>query len=133
MDLSKASVHDLHYLKDVKHSGLNNCTLLGDAGYIGSQHQTDLFASSNIKLQVPCRSNQKDYKEYPFIFKKSRKRIETLFSQLCDQMLVKRKYANTFDGLATRIISKVTAVTALQTINSKNGKPLNQIKHALAA
>lgn len=133
MDLSKASVHDLHYLKDVKHSELNNCTLLGDAGYISSEQQTDLFSSSNIKLEVPSRSNQKDYKKYPFIFKKSRKRIETLFSQLCDQMVVKRNYAKTFDGLATRIISKVTAVTALQTINARNGKPLNHIKHALAA
>lgn len=133
MDLSKASVHDLHYLKDVKHSNLNNCTLLGDAGYISSEQKTDLFSSSNVKLEVPCRSNQKDYKTYPFIFKKSRKRIETLFSQLCDQMVVKRNYAKTFDGLATRIISKVTAVTALQTMNARNGKPLNHIKHALAA
>lgn len=30
MDLSKASVHDLRYLSDVKASGLNNCTLMGD-------------------------------------------------------------------------------------------------------
>lgn len=32
-------------------------------------------------------------------FAKSRKRIETLFSQLCDQFKVRNNYAKTFEGL----------------------------------
>ncbi|MDA8441492.1 MAG: IS982 family transposase [Peptococcaceae bacterium] len=133
MDLSKASMHDLHYLNDVKHSGLNNCLLLADKGYLSSEKQIDLFTSVGVELKTPMRSNQKDFTRYPHVFSKSRKRIETLFSQLCDQMMLKRNYAKTFVGLSSRVISKVAAVTALQYINLKNGRNLNHIKHALAA
>ena len=76
MDLSKASVHDLHYLNDIKHSGLNNATLLGDAGYISSDYQLDLFNQARIDLKVLNRKNQKNFEPYPFIFRKSRKRID---------------------------------------------------------
>jgi hypothetical protein len=57
----------------------------------------------------------------------------TLFSQLCDQMMIKRNYAKTFLGLSTRIASKIAAVNALENINlSKNRKP-TLLKSALAA
>ncbi|PIF06709.1 MAG: IS982 family transposase, partial [Draconibacterium sp.] len=68
MDLSKASIHDVHYLSQVKYSGLNNCTLLGDKGYLSSTQQIDLFSSCCVKLETPMRSNQKDYTLYPPIF-----------------------------------------------------------------
>lgn len=133
MELTKASVHDLLYLSDLKYSGMNNCTLLGDAGYLSAEQQTDLFNTARIEIKTPMRCNQKDYRPYPFVFKKCRKRIETLFSQLCDHMMIKRNYAKTFIGLATRIQAKIAATTALQMINKENGKPINHIKHALAA
>ena len=78
------------------------------------------------------RINQKDFKPYPFVFKKCRKRIETIFSQLCDQFMLKRNYAKSFVGLATRVISKIAGLTILQYINKLNNKPINNIKHALA-
>ncbi len=62
------------------------------------------------------RNNQKDYKKQPYIFRKSRKRIETLFSQLCDQFMMRRNYAKTFQGFKTRILSKLTALTTIQYI-----------------
>ncbi|MFN3917887.1 MAG: IS982 family transposase [Flavobacteriales bacterium] len=133
MDLSKASVHDLHYLNDVKASGINNCTIIADMGYLSSEHQLDLFTTHQVKLQTPMRSNQKSFKPFPFVFKKCRKRIETLFSQMCDHMMIKRNYAKTFNGLASRMVCKMTATTILQFINYQNGRPINQIKHALAA
>ena len=133
MDLTKASVHDVQYLSQVKHSGLNNCTLLGDKGYLSSTQQLDLFSSCNIKLETPMRSNQNDYTLYPPVYKKVRKRIETLFSQLCDQFMLKRNYAKTCIGLSVRILTKVTSVTLLQYINLKNGKPINNLKYALAS
>ncbi len=34
-DLTKASVHDIHYLKDVK-VDYSNCTVIGDRGYISA-------------------------------------------------------------------------------------------------
>jgi hypothetical protein len=133
MEITKASVHDVHYLNEIKHSGIKSCLLLGDRGYLSAEWQLDLFTSANIELETPKRSNQKDYQPWPFVFKSTRKRIEVLFSQLCDQMMLKRNYAKTFEGLRTRVMAKVAAVTVLQYINHLNGKPLNHIKHALAA
>jgi len=83
-------------------------------------------------LKPIMRSNQKNYRRQPALFRKVRKRIETLFSQLVDQFVIRINYTKIFVGLATRILSKVTAFTLLQFLNSINNKPLNHIKHALA-
>ena len=133
MDMSKASVHDVHYLSDIKHSDLSNCTLIGDKGYLSKEHQVDLFSSCNIHLETPKRSNQKNREPFNYIFKRSRKRIETLFSQLCDQFMLKRNYAKTNIGVSVRILSKITAVTTLQYLNHTSHKPINKLKYALAS
>jgi hypothetical protein len=133
MDLTKASVHDSQYLKDIKHSGLQDCLLLADKGYLSAQGQLDLFYSKGIELQTPMRTNQHGFRPWPAIFKTARRRIETSFSQLCDQMMLKRNYAKSFIGLRTRLIAKIGAVTVLQYINEQNDRPINHIKHALAA
>ena len=115
-DISKASVHDIHYLKDLKNQ-FSDCVILGDKGYLSADYQLDLFESKRIKLEVPMRKNQDNYKKQAYIFRKKRKRIETLFSQLCDQFMIRRNYAKTFDGFKTRILSKLTALTLIQYIN----------------
>ena len=115
-DLSPASVHDIHYLKDIQQQ-MTDCVLLGDKGYLSTEVQINLFETVNIKIETPMRSNQKNFKRYPFIFKKSRKRIETLFSQLCDQFMIRRNYAKTFEGFKTRTLSKITALTTIQYLN----------------
>ncbi len=87
-DISPASVHDIHYLKDIQNQ-IKDCTLIADKGYLSQEYQLNLFENSNIKLSVPMRKNQYNYKNQPYIFRKSRKRIETLFSQLCDQFMIR--------------------------------------------
>ena len=129
-DLTKASVHDIHYLKDVK-VDYSNCTVIGDRGYISAQVQLDLFETANIRLEVPYRCNQKEWKPTFPAFAKARKRIETLFSQLCDQFMIIRNYAKDTDGLFARIIGKISALTILQYINYKNEKPIGRVKYAL--
>ncbi len=54
--------------------------LLADKGYLSTIYKLDLFAYSNIKIKVPVRENQHNYKRQSYIFRKSRKRIETLYS-----------------------------------------------------
>lgn len=131
-DLTKASVHDIHYLQDVKEQ-ISNAYLLGDRAYLSEKIQIDLFSYANIKLNTPMRTNQHGYRKQPFLLRKARKRIETLFSQLCDQFMIRRNYAKSFDGFRTRILSKLTALTILQFINKFfNNKPVNHIKYALA-
>jgi len=132
IDITPASVHDIRILADVKQQ-LKNCSLLGDRGYLSSEVQIDLFNSANIILETPKRRNQHDFKEQPYIFKKSRKRIETLYSQLCDQFMIRRNYAKTFEGFKTRILSKITAMTVIQYINKVLfDRPINQLKVNLA-
>jgi len=115
-DISKASVHDIHYLNDIKDQ-FNDCVILGDKGYLSADIQLDLFESKQIKLEVPMRKNQHNYKKQAYVFRKKRKRIETLFSQLCDQFMIRRNYAKTFQGFKTRILSKLTSLTVIQYIN----------------
>ena len=79
--------------------------------------ELDLFETANIVLETPMRMNQKNYKKQPYIFRKSRKRIETLFSQLCDQFKIRNNYAKSFEGFKTRILAKITALTLVQYIN----------------
>lgn len=129
-DLSKASVHDINYLKDVK-QGYCNIKIFGDKAYISKDIQLDLFETAHIELECPYRENQKDWKPTFIPYAKARKRIETLFSQLTDQFLVIRNYAKETCGLFARIIGKISALTVLQYVNYINGKPLGRIKYAL--
>ena len=115
-DLSPASVHDIHYLRDIKLQ-LSDCVLIGDKGYLSQTIQLDLFNEVNIQLETPKRKNQKDYKPQFYPLKKYRKRIETLFSQLCDQFMIRRNYAKSFEGFKTRILAKITTLTTIQYLN----------------
>ena len=130
-DLSQASIHDIHYLKNIKQL-YQNCTVIGDKGYLCFDYQRDLFSSNQIRLEVPMRRNQHDYKQQPFIFRKSKKRIETLFSQLCDQFMIRRNYAKSFDGFKNRILSKIMALTIILLINKLKNKNVNNLKIYIA-
>ena len=129
LDITKAEVHDVHFLKNIKQQ-MSDCVLLGDRGYLSESIQLDLFQTVKVKLETPKRANQKDYKPQPYIFRKSRKRIETLFSQLCDQFRIRNNYAKTFEGFKTRILAKITALTLVQYINKFIfDRPINNIKN----
>ena len=132
LDLTKASVHDIHYLKDVKEI-FSNCIITGDKGYINKSQQIDLFQTAAIQLEVPLRSNQKEEKLVVPVLRKVRKRIETVFSQLCDQFMIQRNYAKSFTGFKSRILAKVTGLTILQYLNKFfYQKPVSRVKHALS-
>ena len=131
VELTKASVHDVTFLKEMN-SQLSDCVLIGDKGYLSSSLQLDLFHSANIELETPMRRNQKNYKKQDWVFRKTRKRLETLFSQLCDQFMIRRNYAKSFDGFKTRILAKITALTVIQFINKFDfNRPINNLKVAI--
>lgn len=60
-DMTAASVHDLHYLKDVRWE-YHDCMMLGDKGYLSTEIQKNLFEATNITLEVPYRLNQKNWR-----------------------------------------------------------------------
>jgi hypothetical protein len=131
LDITKAEVHDVHFLKNIKQQ-MSDCVLLGDRGYLSKTIQLDLFQTVNIKLETPKRKNQIDYKPQAYIFRKSRKRIETLFSQLCDQFKIRNNYAKSFEGFKTRILAKITALTLVQYVNKFIfDRPINNIKNQI--
>jgi hypothetical protein len=132
--ITKANVADIHFLNQIKpyYAG---CLLLGDRGYLSNPMQQELFEEYRILLNTPMRRNQNNYAKQPAVFRKTRKRIETAFSQLHDQFNIEKNYAKSFLGFITRILAKITALTISQFINVvKYGNPMyqmNQIKHAL--
>lgn len=129
-DLFKASVHDIHYLNDIKQVH-HDCVLLGDRGYLSSAYRLDLFETANIALEVPMRGNRHHFRPQFGLFRRFRKRIETIFSQLCDQFMIRRNYAKTFDGFKTGIQAKITTMTTIQLINKLNNRNINNLKNAL--
>lgn len=129
-DLSKASIHDINYLNDIKPL-YHDCSIFGDKGYIGAEILHDLFETANIRLECPYWLNQKNRKPTFIPFAKARKRVASLFSQLNDQFLVIRNCAKETSGFFARIVSKVSAMTALQYMNYINKKNIGKIKYAL--
>jgi len=106
--------------------------LLGDRAYLSQGLQMDLFEKYQVDLKVPFRSNQHSYKKHPKKYKSKRQMVETFFAQMCDQMNLKRNYAKTYQGLVTRLTSKLSSMAILHWINYLNGRKIAQIKHALS-
>jgi hypothetical protein len=57
-----------------------------------------LFDEAKIRLITPLRSNIKTVLSSWNASYRTRKRIETLYSQLGDQMMLTRNYAKSLDG-----------------------------------
>jgi hypothetical protein len=132
--LTTASLHDSQYLSCFEDIQISDCELIADMGYLSEPHQLNLFDNYKIKIITPIRANMdQTLSQWNKKRRYQRKRIETLNSQLDDQMMIHRNYAKTLTGLLTRITTKVAAVAVLQMVNYQNKKPLNHIKHALAA
>ena len=129
-DMTAASVHDLHFLKDVRWE-YHDCMMLGDKGYLCAEIQKNLFEAANITLEVPYRLNQKNWHPPTWAYKRFRKRIETIFSQLNDNLMMIRNYAKQSCGLFTRIAGKIAAMTFMQYVNFVNHRPIGRIKYSL--
>jgi hypothetical protein len=132
IDFTPASVHDVHYLKDIKHN-FQNCTIIGDKGYISQQYKTELKEYSNITLLTDARKNQKTVDFIPKQYKGKRKKIETIFSQLTDQFNIQKNYSKSACGYFSRLMSKITSMTIMNYINQHVNKiSVSRVKYALA-
>ena len=59
LEITKANVHDIAFLNEIKHQ-LSDCVLLGDKGYLSASWQTDLFESVNISLETHMHDESDD-------------------------------------------------------------------------
>ncbi|TCD13949.1 IS982 family transposase [Pedobacter psychrodurus] len=130
-DLGNAKIHDIHYLKEIA-PNFRNCIITGDRGYVSDELKKHLLRRFNISLEVPSRSNQKVKSKVIKPLRVIRKRMETVFSQLCLQFKMQVNLAKQFLGFKTRILAKITCMTMLQYINYVSGKPIGKIKSSLS-
>jgi len=68
-------------LNDVKYK-YHNCSVFGDRGYISASIQLDLFETANVKLEVPDRLNQKNWKPIFIPFAKAGKNRNCILSNV---------------------------------------------------
>lgn len=59
MEMTKAGVHDSHYLNEIKHSGINNCLLLVDKGYVSENGSRIFLARQVLNFRSPKESIRK--------------------------------------------------------------------------
>jgi hypothetical protein len=104
--MTTASMHDSQYIPFLKHDNLPECELLADRGYISAGRQLALFRESGVRIITPLKANMKIENLWNYQRRKTRKIIETLFSQLCDQQLLKRNYAKTTDDYLPESLPK---------------------------
>ena len=102
-----------------------NCNLNQEAKFL--YNESDLCETLEVKHYITSKIRTSS-----ICIRKSRKRIEILFSQLCDQFLIRRNYANTFEGFKRRILAKITVITLVKYINKFIFyRPINNIKYQI--
>lgn len=99
-------------------------TILGDKGYVNKNLNPELKFEKNINLLFMKRNNSKE--QYPkwlrqMIFK-IRRRIETSFSQLTEQLNANKVLAKSLWGFFTRIQTKILSHNLCYFINKMLGK-----------
>lgn len=117
-EITPASTDDREGLRDIveNQSGL---VVLGDKGYVGENFTQEL-KEQGICLMALKRSNSKaDWpKSVRQLIFKLRRRVETVFSQLSEQLNAERVLAKSFQGLCTRLLNKVLAYNLCLVLNS---------------
>ena len=123
-EITPASVDDREGLRDFAGNHLN-LVILGDKGYTGETLYEDM-QNKGICLMSLKPSNYK--KNWPteirrLIFR-FRRRVETVFSQLSEQLNAERVLAKSLQGLCTRLQNKVLGHNLCITFNSIFMAPL---------
>ena len=117
-EITPASTDDREGLKDII-EGQSGLVILGDKGYVGEALTREL-SDQGICLMALKRSNSKaDWpKSMRQLIFKLRRRVETVFSQLNEQLNAERVLAKSFRGLCTRLANKILGYNLCLAINS---------------
>lgn len=143
--LRPASHHDLTVLREITDlpaddmlgepltTRLTHRRVLGDKGYISAPVQLSFADNLGVDLQAIPKDNDLKATLWPFEWRRARRYVETVFSQLCDEVRVKRNLAKRFTGINTRVSTKLLVRTVKQFLNYHTGRPINQTKHCWLA
>lgn len=105
-------------------SEYSNLTVLADKAYISEPIAHFLEQNQQLKLLTLPRSNQKKTvtPQQQKLHNHFRQIIETVNSQLSEQLALEENYAHSFAGLASRLITKLTAHTLSIYLNWQLGQ-----------
>ena len=117
-DITPANVDDRNGLRDMVSDYTEPHYIFGDKGYIDKnlEEELHLIAQKLLTLKRDNAKNNLSDDERQFILK-YRKRIETVFSQLTEQLNIERVRAKTFRGLSARLLTKFLAFNFCLFIN----------------
>ena len=117
-EITPASTDDREGLRDLVENR-SDIVILGDKGYVGENLSQEM-EEQGICLMSLKRSNSKtDWpKSVRQLIFKLRRRVETVFSQLSEQLNAERVLAKSFQGLCTRLVNKILAYNLCLALNS---------------
>lgn len=124
--LTDASKDDRSVVWDLV-SPYNSLTIVGDKGYIGENLDLELKEEKEIDLISMKRKKSKS--QFPKFFRqlifKARRRVETSFSQLTEQLNLNKVKAKSLWGLITRLRTKILGHNICYFINKCLSKVIN--------
>lgn len=132
-EITPASVDDREGLRDFAENRLG-LAILGDKGYTGSKLFEDM-REKGICLMSLKPSNYKTNwpREIRRLIFRFRRRVETVFSQLSEQMNAEKVLAKSFRGLCTRLQNKILGHNLCMAFNSIFSETcdIGKIKHLI--
>lgn len=132
--LSLANQHDVKVFKNfLGERNYARTTFIGDKGYLmRATDRVQLLAPDSNRLVTPFKSNQaKQNTRTERRLLKKRKIIETVNSQLADQMELKRTRAKSNVGLKTRIAGIIASLTFGMYFNYRHRRNILSVKSIL--
>ena len=132
-EIAPASVDDREGLRDFAENHL--ClTVLGDKGYTGEQLWEDMQEKGICLMSLKPSNHKNNWpKEVRQVIFRFRRRIETVFSQLSEQLNAEKVLAKSFRGLCTRLQNKILGHNLCMAFNSIFREPcdIGEIKHLI--
>lgn len=132
-EITPASVDDREGLRDFSENHL--ClTVLGDKGYTGEQLWEDMQEKGICLMSLKPSNHKNNWpKEVRQVIFRFRRRVETVFSQLSEQLNAEKVLAKSFRGLCTRLQNKILGHNLCMAFNSIFREPcdIGKIKHLI--
>ena len=132
-EITPASVDDREGLRDFAENHL--ClTILGDKGYTGERLWEDMREKGICLMSLKPSNHKNNWpKELRQLIFRFRRRVETVFSQLSEQLNAEKVRAKSFQGLCTRLENKILGHNLCMAFNSIFGEPcdIGKIKHLI--
>lgn len=128
-----ASVDDREGLRDFAENHLW-LTVLSDKGYTGERLLEDMQEKGICLMSLKPSNHKNNWpKEVRQMIFRFRRRIETVFSQLSEQLNAEKVLAKSFRGLYTRLQNKILVLFALlksmQPYHWSHAYPAEELEH----